>query len=300
MLRLGIVDFDSSHSIEFTQRFNRCGVDADQFVEGARVVAGCPGTSVLSPERVPGFTARIAACGVDIVERPEDLLGRIDAVLVLSVCGTPHLERVRPFLEAGIPAYVDKPLAGTLADANEIRRLADEKGLTVFSSSSLRFSHDLVEFDQRRKELGRVSGVLSWGPAKRHPLNPGLLHYGIHAVEVLFTLLGTGCVRVSTTFADDSEIVTGLWSDGRTGIVRGTRAGCTAYGALAFCEAGVVPIAVSSRYSYRNLCRAIVESFETGQPAVPLDTTLEIIRFVAAALESERNDGRPVALSDVG
>ena len=71
MLRLGIVDFDSSHSIEFTRRFNHCGVDPDQQVQGARVVLGYPGESTISPERIPGFTKEVTGCGVTLVDRPE-------------------------------------------------------------------------------------------------------------------------------------------------------------------------------------------------------------------------------------
>src|SRR5262245_48433562 len=117
MLRLGIVDFDSSHCIEFTRRFNHVGLSSDQHVEGARIVAGWPGTSEMAPERIPGFRDEMVAAGVPLVDEPGDLIGQIDAVLILSLCGAAHLERVRPFLTAGIPAYVDKPFACNLGDA---------------------------------------------------------------------------------------------------------------------------------------------------------------------------------------
>ncbi|MFO1095203.1 MAG: hypothetical protein U0992_18150 [Planctomycetaceae bacterium] len=87
MLRLGIVDFDSSHCIEFTRRFNHVGLTSDQYVDGARVVAGWPGTSVM-PERIPGFRNEMVAAGVPLVDAPDQLVGQIDAVLILSLCGT--------------------------------------------------------------------------------------------------------------------------------------------------------------------------------------------------------------------
>jgi virulence factor len=59
MIKLGILDFDTSHTIEFTKRLNRTsGTPKDQFVEGAEIVIACPGESKLSPERVEGFTSR--------------------------------------------------------------------------------------------------------------------------------------------------------------------------------------------------------------------------------------------------
>lgn len=299
MLRLGIVDMDSSHSIEFTRRFNRCGVDADQVVDGARVVLGYAGESLMSPERVPGFKKQVLSCGVELVESLEEMIGRIDAVLVLSVCGDAHLNRVRPFLEAGLPAYVDKPFACTLKDAAEMIDLAQRRGLTLFTSSSLRYSEELAQFRGTLPSLGRLNGAVTWGPAKRHPGNPGLFHYAIHAVELLYTVMGPGCEEVSCNWSEESEVVTGRWSDGRLGTVRGLRTGCTAYGGAVFCDAGIVPIPAGSRFAYRNLCRAIVESFESGKPAVPHETSLEIIRFILAALASEHHGGRTVRLEAV-
>lgn len=296
MLRLGIIDMDSSHSIEFTRRFNRCGVDADQIVDGATVVLGYAGESLMSPERVPGFRKQVLECGVELVDSPEAMIGRIDAVLVLSICGDAHLARVRPFLEAGIPSYVDKPFACTLKDAAEMVDLAQRRGVPMFTSSSLRYSHDLIAFREKLPALGGLHGAISWGPAKRHPGNPGLFHYGIHAVEVLYSLMGTGCEEVSATWSEDAEVVTGRWSDGRLGTVRGIRRGCTGYGGAVFCEAGIVPVPACSQYAYRNLCRAMVETFTSGKPAVPHETSLEIVRFILAALASEHHGGRAMRL----
>ncbi len=299
MLRLGIVDFDSSHCIEFTRRFNHVSVDADQQVTGARVVIGCPGKSLMQPERIPGFTSQVESCGVRLVDNPADMLGEIDAVLVLSLCGSAHLDRVRPFLEAGLPAYVDKPFACTLGDAREITTLAQQCQQVVFGTSALRFSDDVIEMTASEDQTGAINGVFSYGPAKRADGNPGLFHYGIHATEVLFTLMGSGCESVSTAFTEDAEVVTGKWADGRIGTLRGNRSGHTAYGFVAFCENGVIERRASTRFAYRNLCQHIVNSFETGTPAVPPKLTLEVVRFVIASMESEQQSGAWVRLDSV-
>ncbi|MDA1014999.1 MAG: gfo/Idh/MocA family oxidoreductase [Planctomycetota bacterium] len=299
MLRLGVVDFDSSHSIEFTRRINHCGVDADQCVEGARVVLGCPGDSQMSPERIPGFTREVESCGVELVEQPTDMIGRIDGVLVLSICGSAHLQRVRPFLEAGIPAYVDKPFACSLPDATEIFRLANEHRQVVFGTSALRFSQDVLTLSDIADRTGRVLGAFTYGPAKRADGNPGLFHYGIHATEVLFALMGSGCESVVTAYTDGAEVVTGRWRDGRVGTLRGSRDGSTSYGFVAFCERAVIERRLSTRFAYRNLCQSIVRSFETGVPTVDADTTLEVVRFVLAALASESRQGESVRLDSI-
>jgi predicted dehydrogenase len=295
MLRLGIVDFDSSHSVEFTQRFNHVGVAADQVVEGARVVLGCPGRSEMSPERIPGFTERVKSCGVELVDDPAAMLGRIDAVLILSIRGGAHLERVRPFLEAGLPAFVDKPFACTLADAQAMQQLAAAHGVPLISGSSMRFADEVVAFQRQAHLYGSLHGIVSYGPAKRAAGNPGLFHYGIHAAEVLFTLMGPGCTRVTATHTAGAEVVTGEWAGERVATLRGLRVGSTAYGFLAFCEKGIVHQSISTRYAYRNLCREIVQTFQTGQPTFPPLETLEIVNFIEAALRSEAAGGLPVS-----
>jgi predicted dehydrogenase len=299
MLRLGIVDFDSSHSIEFTQRFNHAGVDSDQFVEGARVVLGCPGTSEMSPERIPEFREQIRASGVELVERPEEMLGRIDAVLVLSLCGAVHRERVRPFLEARVPAYVDKPFSCSLDDAEAMIALARESQTLLFHSSALWYAEEIEAFHRRERELGTLHGLVSYGPAKRAKENPGLFHYGIHPTSILFALMGVGCESVRATCSAGTDVVTGCWKDGRIATLRGNREGNTAYGFLAFCENGVVNQQVSARFAYRNLCRSIVESFSMNQPDVSHEMNLEMTRFVLAASASEAAGGGAVELSDV-
>src|SRR6188508_30295 len=109
MIRLGILDFDTSHCVEFTKRLNQIGDDKEQFVEGAK-----------------------------IVDKPGDMIDRVDGMLIEAVDGTVHLERAKPFLEAGIPCFVDKPYACSVDDAKKMAELAAKKKLPIFSSSSLR------------------------------------------------------------------------------------------------------------------------------------------------------------------
>ena len=93
MIRLGIVDFDTSHAVEFTKRLNHIDIAEDQWVNGAKVVAGVPGTSQISPEVIAGNTETLKKYGVTLYDKPEDLFGKVDAVLVESVDGSVHLAR---------------------------------------------------------------------------------------------------------------------------------------------------------------------------------------------------------------
>jgi len=299
MLRLGIVDFDSSHYIEFTRRFNALGVTQDQCVAGAQVILGWPGDSTVAPQRIPGFQQQMLAGGVELVASPQAMLGRIDAVLILSLGGAVHLERARPFLEAGLPTYVDKPFACSHSDARAMVDLATEHNSMLFATSALRYSDDLDRFAAISGGTGATLGAVVHGPGHQHPSNPGLLHYGIHCVEILYTLMGTGCAWVHTCHTEQAEVVTGQWSDGRMGTIRVARQGDTRYGFQAYCERGIVQRPVSTRFAYRNLCRQMVTSFQSGRPAVDPSITLEILSFITAAFRSQQTNGARVELESV-
>ena len=146
MIKLGMLDFDTSHVVEFAKRLNHVDVAKEHWVEGAKIVLGCPGESKLSPERVPGFTAKLKEYGVPLVDKPSDLIGKVDAMLITAVDGSVHWERAKPFLEAGIPCYIDKPFTCSLADAKAIVALAEKKKLPLFSSSALRYATEVVEY----------------------------------------------------------------------------------------------------------------------------------------------------------
>src|SRR6516162_7260625 len=106
MIKLGVLDFDTSHVVEFTKRLNHKGVAEDQWVSGAEVVIGCPGESKISPERIPGYKKEMESFGVPLVEKPEEMIGKVDGMLIEAVDGSVHWERARPFLEAGLPCYI--------------------------------------------------------------------------------------------------------------------------------------------------------------------------------------------------
>lgn len=290
MIRLGLLDFDTSHAVEFTKRLNHVDIAESQWVHGAKVVIGCPGESKLSPERIPGFTEQIKKYGVPLVEKPADMIGKVDGMLIEAVDGSVHWERARPFLEAGIPCYVDKPFACSVDDARKLVELAEKKRLPIFSASSLRYAPEVVDYIADAKH-GKILGASTFGPASTHERNPGLFHYGIHAVEILYTLMGPGCVRVTCTHTKDTDVVTGTWNDGRVATIRGNRSGGSSFGFTAFAEKGPFSTAVGTAVIYRELLKQVVAMFETGKAPVPASTMIEIVAFIEAANRSGANHG---------
>ena len=125
--------------------------------------------------------------------KPEEMIGKVDAMLIEAVDGTVHWDRAKPFLEAGLPCFIDKPFTCSVSDAKKIIALAEKKKVPVFSSSSLRYAPEVVEFTNDPKP-GKLVGCTVWGPASLSNIperNAGLYHYGIHGVEVLYTHIFT-------------------------------------------------------------------------------------------------------------
>lgn len=297
MIRLGIVDFDTSHAVEFTKRLNHVDIAEDQWVEGAKVVAGVPGTSKIAPDVIPKNTEQLRKYGVAILGDPAELFGKVDAVLVESVDGSVHRERAMPFLEAGMPTYVDKPFACSLADARAMADVAMRKHLPMMSSSSLRYAPEVVAAKDPNSPLGAVVGATTYGPSPTHPRNPGMFHYGIHPVEMLFTLMGPGCARLTCLSTPGAEVTTGVWADGRVASIRGIRAGKQDYGFTLFGSKGVATQGVSTKYIYRELLKKIVQMFQTKEAPIDLRETLEVVAFIEAARKSADAGGAPVEIA---
>ncbi|HXG62675.1 MAG TPA: Gfo/Idh/MocA family oxidoreductase [Planctomycetota bacterium] len=320
-LRLGMIGLDTSHVIAFTQLLN--DPKNPHHVPGARVVCGFKGGSPdveASRTRVDNFTRQLQEkFGVEIVDSIEALCRKVDAVLIMSVDGRPHLEQARAVFAAGKRLFIDKPLAGSLRDAREIARLARESNTPFFSASSLRFA-DSVARTRTDPALGKILGCDAFSPASREPHHPDLFWYGVHGVEILFSVLGPGCESVRRVETPEADFVVGRWKDGRVGTFRGLRKGHSGFGATVFGEKAVrstlSPQAVAAwarearkagaavdvpeiQDSYRNLVREIVAFFRTGRPPVPVEEMLEVLAFMEAADVSKSRGGAEVRLAEL-
>lgn len=292
-IRVGIIGLDTSHVPAFTKAMN------DPKAEGAlakcRVVAAYPKGSPdiqSSVSRVPKYTAEMKAAGVKIVESIPGLLTHVDAVLLETNDGRPHLEQVLPVLKAKKRVFIDKPIAGSLADAIAIFSLSEKYKQPLFSASSLRYGANTQA--ARAGDLGKIISSQHTSPAKIEATHPDLFWYGIHGVESLFTVMGTGCVSVVRSATDDGKIrVEGTWRDGRKGVFLEGKG----YHGVAQTDKGEAP--VGSYDGYKPLVVEIADYFDTGVIPVAPAETLEIYAFMEAADESKRQGGASVTLASV-
>ncbi len=290
-LRIGIIGCDTSHVVAFTETLNN--PEAKGHIPGGKIVAAFKGGSPDIPSsisRIDGYSKTLQEqYGVKMYDSIEELCKHVDAVCLESVDGRPHLSQVKPVLQARKPVFIDKPMAASLADVIEIFRLAKEANVPVFSSSSLRFARDTQAV--HNGSIGKVTYAETYGPCELEPHHPDLFWYGVHGVESLFTLMGTGCQTVQRQTTPDGKIeVVGVWSDGRKGIFREDKN----FHGLAKGEKGET--AAGSFDGYQPLVAAIMKFFQTGVAPVQPRETVEIIAFMEAADESKKEGGAAVKI----
>lgn len=313
-VRVGVIGLDNYQAVAFTQLFHQPPKGADALT-GLKVVAAFPAGSPdieESARELPKWTKDIKTYGVEVVNSADEVLGRSDAILVMSIDGRAHLEQLKPVLKAGKPVYVGRPLAASLADAVEIFRLAKEHNTPIFSCSQHRFSPGFIGM-RNHPEVGDVLGCDVYGGCPREPHHPDLFWHGVHGVETLYTIMGPGCVSVTRAATDTADVVTGVWADGRVGTYRGIRTGALKYSATVFGTKGVstagvyghgVPVKgvvpTTDRYmGYEATAIEIAKFFKTRTPPVSAGETTEVFAFMAAAEESKRQGGKPVKPADV-
>ncbi|MFO0976098.1 MAG: hypothetical protein U0996_06840 [Planctomycetaceae bacterium] len=294
-LTIAFVGLDSSHCTAFADLVRS---SADPMMSSAAVTVGWPGGSPdfpMSRDRVAGFTAEMRDRGVRIVDTPEEAASSADAIILGCVDGRQHLEIARRLMHFRKPMFVDKPLAHNLATAKQLATELNATDVPWFSCSALRFQKPLAGLlnDPGR---GAILGCDVHGIWRHGPGHSDLVWYGIHGIEALFAVMGTGCQRVQRITAENGDIVIGQWAGGRIGTWRALRfeQQATGYGLTAYCRHAIHQVSIPADYD--GLVTEIVRFFRTLNAPVTPDETLEIFAFMDAAERSRELGGQVVSL----
>ncbi|WP_158858534.1 Gfo/Idh/MocA family protein [Lunatibacter salilacus] len=296
IIRVGIIGL-SVHSADFTEVLNAANAQSEGFHSKVVAIHHPKGNEDVefSEEQLRNFSERIRDKGVYTVNSIAEVLEGVDAVMLLTNDGRPHLDQLVPVLEAGKPVYIDKPLAENLQNVLRIFHAADNYGVKIFTSSALRYGPQNQNFKDG-KVVGTVLGAHTYGPAPLQKDHTDLFWDGIHGVESLFSVMGTGCKTVSRIWSNETDLLVGEWSGDRLGSFRGIRKGKNGFGGTVFGEEGIQPIGKFE--GYNKLVAAIDQFFLTGNLPVEARETIEIYAFMEAADESKRKGGKPIHIQD--
>lgn len=312
-VRVGILGFDNYQSLAFTQDWHKPPADNPDLA-GLKVVAAWRGGSPDIEETlvdIKRWEPRLIEQGVSIESSIDAVLAKCDAVIIMTIDGRAHLELAEQALNARKPTYIGRPMAASLEDVIAIFDLAKKYNTPVFSCSQHRYSPGFLDM-KNHPEVGEVIGCNVYGGCPTVDHHPDLFWHAIHSFDTLYTIMGPGAVSVTRARTDDTELITGVWKDGRIGSYRGIRRGKPKYSATVFGDKGVAPAGIygypapvngvvpKSRYKgYENVATEIAKFFKTGKLPIEPEETIELFGFMEAAHESHRRGGVPVRIDEV-
>ena len=261
-----------------------------------KATLGIPGARVThiwtdDPEDAPKVAR--ASLFANVVERPEAVLGHVDAVIVATDKGEEHVARCRPFVEAGIPIFVDKPLVDNARDLAAFRAWVAE-GKPILSSSCMAYAKEFMPYRESTHELGALRFASITTPKSWE-------RYGIHAISAIYPIFGAGFVSARNTGSAGRNIVHLKHACGADAVVAATNDMYGGFGFLQLCGvAGSVQLAFKDTYyAFRQQLVAFVSYLRTGVPPFPFSETEELMRIVIAGITSREEGGREVLLSEI-
>jgi predicted dehydrogenase len=228
-----------------------------------------------------------------VVARPEDVIGEVDAVVIPTDKGHEHLDRARPFIEAGLPVFIDKPLVDR---EDHLRQFAAwvREGKPILSSSAMRYSVDYVALRKRLDEVGDVRFASITTPKTWE-------RYGIHALEGIYPFFGPGFLSARNTGTIDRNIVHLKHACGADVVIAAHNDMYGAFGILEICGTkGVLTARPSDTFTtFKTQLETFVAFLKTGEPPFPFEETIELMKIIIAGIRSRKEDGREVALDEI-
>jgi predicted dehydrogenase len=229
-----------------------------------------------------------------VVERPEDVIGKVDAVIIPTDHGFEHVNRAKPFIEAGLPVFIDKPLADRDDHLRQFVRW-QRQGKAIMSTSAMRYAREFARLRQRLGEIGQLRLVTvtmckTWE------------RYGIHALESVYPMLPPGgWLTVSNTGIPAANIVHLRHREGvdvLLGVIQdmtGAFGHVNAYGTQGclserFCD---------TFYSFKKQLEAFIQYLRTGRLPFDFSETIEQIQIIIAGVRSRDQGGRAVKLEEI-
>jgi virulence factor len=287
VIRFGLLGVNTSHADAFSRIFNGTTTESPQ-VEGGTI------TAIWGNEQDRVDELAVTHSIANKVSEPAELHGQVDAVLVVDDTGggATHAELARPFLEAGLPVFVDKPMTTSYQDAVDLFKIAQRTGAPLLSCSALRFAAELEPARAELERIGKLSSIVSVGPGD-------WFYYGVHAVELLGCIAGAGAKSVHRHVFDQRDVVVIDYPDGPTAVVETLRDAGYVFELTAYGENGHFSFEVTDHVAfYANTMREVVRMVETGKSPLTPDQTLEVLAILHAGTKSGET-GATVELASV-
>ena len=258
-------------------------------------IPGASITHICCTEEYEFDADHVAKCSLipTVVEKPIDVIGHVDGVIIATDIGSEHVERARPFVEAGIPIFVDKPMVDSAADLKMFSTWVRE-GAPILSSSSMRYTKEFAPYRISTHDLGALRYVSITTPKKWET-------YGIHALEAVYPIIGPGFRTVRNSGTAERNVVHFTHERGIDLIVVASMDMYGSFGVLTLCGTlGNAQLkSADSFYAFKTQLEAFVEYLRTGVRPFPYEETEELMRMVIGGIVSRDGGGDQIALADI-
>ena len=227
----------------------------------------------------------------NVVNKPEDVIGHVDGVFISTDDGFDHVRRARPFVEAGIPVFIDKPLATSIKDLQTFIDW-EKAGAPILSSSGVRYHPGLDKWETDRAKYGELRWISS--TCTKYWEN-----YAIHAIQPLYRMLGPGFTSVRMESQNPKYTVGQIRHKSgveiTVPIVYDMSGGISVYG-----TATSGPITGGDTYTaFRRQMVAFVDFVRSGVKPYPFSETIELMAVLIAGLRSREQGSRRVEVSEI-
>ncbi len=282
-IKVGLIGLDTSHTVEFAKRMQAPDCPPDQKVCGMRATACLRFPTPFQSEE--GLNARqkmLEGWGIKVTMDFDEAVADCDAVMLEINDPSLHLEYFTRCAKLGRRMFLDKPLADTVENGKKICELAREKGLAVFSASSLRF---VPQLRKACEEMASPLFTSVYGPLGKAPAGSSVVWYGVHAFEMLQRAMGRGAQSVFVKKDGGGVTAVVRYAGNRRGLVE-LSDDAWIYGGCLRDKQKAVPFVVETGRIYSDLLIRIGEFFRGAQTPVSMEDTLEVTAMLDAARRS--------------
>ncbi|WP_432799572.1 Gfo/Idh/MocA family oxidoreductase [Poriferisphaera sp. WC338] len=230
----------------------------------------------------------------NIVRRPEDVIGHVDAAIVATDIGSEHVDRVRPFLDNGVPVFIDKPLTDNRHGLKQFTAWHHE-GKPFLSSSCMRYAREFFELRDRLSEVGEVRTITvmmakSWE------------RYGIHALEAVYSILPHGDYEWVINTGTNKSNVVHLHRHDKIDVILITNNDM--YGAFGLVQVAGTRGSLEAKFAdtfsaFKSQLSTFISYLRSGVAPIPFEQLRAQMAIIIAGLESRNRNCRRIYLRDI-
>ena len=269
MYIIGIMGSENSHAMAFAEIFN---LSKDLYPDIEVVAIG--GLDQKASRKVQ------EKCHVAMLaENAEDMLGKVDAVMVTARDGKYHLEYARPFIEAGLPAFIDKPFTRSREEAQKLARLAQQHHVPLVGGSSVKYADGIADLSEAVQK-GSVIGADVAAPVSLTNEYGGFFFYASHLAEVTMTLFGYDLRSVAAYQTD--KTVTAILRYDEYDVTNHFNEGCYHYSATIYQKEQTLFKELDISRIYEKECDNFAHMLRTGK----MDQTYEELMMPVCYIEA--------------